>query len=236
MIAVRRADERGRSQGVSWLDSRFTFSFADYYDPAHMGFGALRVINDDWVDASAGFGAHPHRDMEIISYVLSGELGHKDSMGNGSTIRRGDVQRMSAGTGVVHSEWNHSKTDRVHLLQIWIVPEKRGLPPGYEQRSFEPHQLRDRLALVASRDGRDGSVTIHQDASLYATRLSAGRSVEHEVGPGRRAWVQVASGSVTLNGVALREGDGAAVTDESRLAFTGVGDGEGSEVLVFDLA
>ncbi|MCC7386593.1 MAG: pirin family protein [Deltaproteobacteria bacterium] len=232
MIAIRRADERGRSKG-GWLDSRHTFSFADYYDPAHMGFGALRVINDDWVNASAGFGAHPHRDMEIISYVLSGALEHKDSMGNGSTIRPGDVQRMSAGTGVVHSEWNHSKTDRVHFLQIWIVPEKSGLPPGYEQRSFEPQQLRDRLAVVASPDGRDGSVTVHQDAAIYVTALSAGKSVEHEVETGRRAWVQVASGSVTLNGVTLDAGDGAAVTDESRLALRGVKD---AEVLVFDLA
>lgn len=232
MVIVRHANERGRSNG-GWLDSRHTFSFADYHDPAHMGFGALRVINDDWVNSSAGFGAHPHRDMEIISYVLSGELGHKDNMGNGSTIRPGDVQRMSAGTGVVHSEWNHSKTDRVHFLQIWIVPEKRGLEPRYEQRTFEPHQLRDRLALVASRDGRDGSVTIHQDAALYVTKLSAGKAVEHEVKTGRRAWVQVASGSVTLNGATLDTGAGAAVTDESRLALHGVKD---AEVLVFDLA
>jgi quercetin 2,3-dioxygenase len=164
---------------AGWLDSRHTFSFAGYYDPAHMGFGALRVLNDDWVDASAGFGAHGHRDMEIVSYVLSGALGHKDSMGNGSTIRPGDVQRMSAGTGVVHSERKHSKTDRVHFLQIWIVPDERGLPSGYEQRTFEPNQLRDRLTLVASRDGRDGSVTVHQDAALYVTKLSAGKSVEH---------------------------------------------------------
>jgi redox-sensitive bicupin YhaK (pirin superfamily) len=232
MITVRRADERGRSD-AGWLDSRHTFSFADYYDPAHMGFGALRVLNDDWVNASAGFGAHPHRDMEIISYVLSGALGHKDSMGNGSTIRPGDVQRMSAGTGVVHSEWNHSRTDRVHFLQIWIVPEKTGFDPGYEQRTFEPHQLRDRLALVASPDGRDGSVTIHRDAALYVTKLSDGKSVEYEGRPGRRAWVQIASGSVKLNGVILDEGDGAAVTDEPRLVLRGEKDGE---VLVLDLA
>lgn len=232
MITVRHADERGRSEG-GWLDSRHTFSFADYYDPAHMGFGALRVINDDWVNASAGFGAHPHRDMEIISYVLSGALGHRDSMGNGSTIRPGDVQRMSAGTGVVHSEWNHSKTERVHFLQIWIVPEQRGLAPSYEQRTFEPHQLRDRLALVASRDGRDGSVTLHQDAALYVAKLSAGTSVEYESKPGRRAWVQVASGAVTVNGVALGQGDGAAVTDEPRLVLRGEND---AEVLVFDVA
>jgi redox-sensitive bicupin YhaK (pirin superfamily) len=232
MISVRHADDRGRSD-AGWLDSRHTFSFADYYDPAHMGFGALRVLNDDWVNASAGFGAHPHRDMEIISYVLSGALGHKDSMGNGSTIRPGEVQRMSAGTGVVHSEWNHSKTDRVHFLQIWILPEKRGLEPGYEQRALEPHELRDRLALVASRDGRDGSLTVHQDAALYVTKLSAETSVEHKIEANRRAWVQVASGAIKLNGVALGQGDGAAVTDESRLVLRGEKD---AEVLVFDLA
>lgn len=232
MITIRKADERGRSN-AGWLNSQHTFSFADYYDPAHMGFGALRVINDDWVNASAGFGSHPHRDMEIISYVLSGELGHKDSMGNGSTIRPGDVQRMSAGTGVVHSEWNHSKTDRVHFLQIWIVPDKTGLAPSYEQRSFDGSALRDRLAVVASRDGRDGSLTIHQDAALYVTKLSPGKAVEYDVKAGRRAWVQVAGGSVAVNGVTLETGDGAAVTDEARLALTGVKD---AEVLVFDLA
>lgn len=231
MITVRHADQRGRSHG-GWLDSRHTFSFADYHDPEHMGFGALRVINDDWVNASAGFGAHPHRDMEIISYVLSGAFGHKDSIGNGSTIRPGDIQRMSAGAGVVHSEWNHSKTDRVHFLQIWIVPEKRGIEPSYEQRTLEPHQLRDRLALVASRDGRDGSATIHQDAAVYVTKLSEGKSVEHEISLGRRAWVQVATGSVTLNGITLEAGDGAAVSSESRLALYGTTD---AEVLVFDL-
>jgi redox-sensitive bicupin YhaK (pirin superfamily) len=232
MMTIRRAAERGHSS-TGWLDSRHTFSFADYYDAAHMGFGALRVINDDWVNASAGFGPHPHRDMEILSYVLSGALGHKDNMGNGSTIRPGDVQRMSAGTGVVHSEWNHSQSERVHFLQIWIVPEKRGIEPSYEQRSFEPHVLRDRLALVASRDGREGSVTIHQDAALYVAKLSAEKSVEHELKPGRRAWIHVASGAVTLNAVTLNAGDGAAVTDELRLSLRAQKD---TEVLVFDLA
>jgi quercetin 2,3-dioxygenase len=232
MITVRHAEERGRSDG-GWLDSRHTFSFADYHDPEHMGFRALRVINDDRVSAASGFGSHPHRDMEIISYVLSGALGHKDSLGNGSTIRPGDVQRMSAGTGVVHSEWNHSKTEPVHFLQIWIVPEKRGIAPGYEQRTFEPDEMRDRLRILASRDGRDGSVTIHQDAALFTTKLSKGKSVRHDLASGRHAWVQVASGSVILNGLELGEGDGAAVSDEQSLELRATKD---AEALVFDLA
>jgi len=205
MITVRHAGERGHSD-AGWLNSWHTFSFADYHDPAHMGFRSLRVINDDRVSASSGFGSHPHRDMEIISYALSGAIGHKDNMGNGSTIRPGDVQRMSAGTGVVHSEWDHSKTEPVHFLQIWIVPEKRGIAPSYEQRSFEPHELRDRLRLVASRDGRDGSVTLHQDAALYVAKLSTDRSVRHELAPGRHAWIHVAAGNIVLNGSAMRRG------------------------------
>jgi len=231
MITIRQADGRGRSD-LGWLDSRHTFSFSDYYDPKQMGFGALRVINDDRVGPSSGFGQHPHRDMEIISYVLSGALGHQDSMGNGSTIERGDVQRMSAGTGVLHSEWNHSKTEPVHFLQIWIVPEKMGAKPGYEQRRFEPAQLHDQLRLVASGDGRDGSVTIHQDVSLYAARLSGG-AVRHALAPGRRAWVQVAAGAISLNGMAMAEGDGAAVSAESALELRAAGE---AEVLLFDLA
>jgi len=233
MITIRPASERGRSNDIDWLDSRHTFSFAEYYDPRHMGFRALRVINDDRVAPSSGFGTHPHRDMEIISYVLEGALGHKDSMGNGSTIRPGEVQRMTAGTGVRHSEWNHSETEPVHFLQIWLLPEDKGLQPGYEQLAFEPHELRNNLRLVASRNGRNGSVTIHQDAELYATRLSAGKSVVHELAPGRHAWVHVARGNVTLNGNRLGTGDGAALSDEKRLELTGVDD---SEVLVFDLA
>ena len=232
MITIRKADERGRSEG-GWLDSRHTFSFADYHAPNHMGFRALRVINDDHVSPGSGFGTHPHRDMEIVSYVLAGALEHKDSLGNGSVMRPGDVQRMSAGTGVRHSEWNHSKTEEVHLLQIWILPERSGLAPGYEQRSFQPGDLRDRLRLVASRDGRDGSVTLHQDVALYVAKLSADRRVRHEVTPGRHAWVQVASGNVALNGVELGAGDGAAVTDEERLDLRANQD---AEVLVFDLA
>lgn len=232
MITIRRAHERGRSD-AGWLDSRHTFSFAEYRDPAHMGFGALRVINDDWVEANAGFGTHPHRDMEIVTYVLSGALAHRDSMGNGSTIHPGDLQRMSAGTGITHSEWNHSPTDRVHFLQIWIIPEVTGLEPSYEQRSLDPRELSDRLALIASRDGRERSLTIHQDAAIYATTLSAGHAAEHAIESTRRAWVQVAGGSVTLNGHTLDAGDGAAVTNESRIELVGVKD---AEVLVFDLA
>lgn len=232
MITIRHADERGRSQG-DWLDSRHTFSFADYYDRQHMGFRTLRVINDDRVRASSGFGSHPHRDMEIITYVLEGELGHKDSLGNGSTIRPGEVQRMSAGTGVVHSEWNHSTSEPVHFLQIWILPERPGIAPSYEQRAFEPDELRDRLRLIASPDGRDRSVAIHQDAAIYAAKLSAGRSVSHDLGAERHAWVQVARGALTLNGVELGTGDGAALSQEKRIDLRAK---EDAEVLVFDLA
>jgi len=229
MIKLRRANERGRTD-AGWLDSRHTFSFADYHDPSHLGFRALRVINDDRVDPCSVFGTHGHRDMEILSYVLSGALAHKDSMGNGSTIRPGDVQRMTAGTGVRHSEWNHSKTEPVHFLQIWIRPDQQGLDPGYEQKSFEADVLRDRLQMVAS---PDGPVTIHQDVSLYLSKLSAGKSVQLEIANGRHAWVHVATGAIVLNGLDMREGDGAAISDESRLELTAAQD---SEVLVFDLA
>jgi redox-sensitive bicupin YhaK (pirin superfamily) len=232
MITTRRADQRGHTD-AGWLDSRHTFSFGEYYDPRNMGFRSLRVINDDRVDPSSGFGTHPHRDMEIISYVLSGALGHKDNMGNGSTIRPGDVQRMTAGTGVLHSEWNHSKTEPVHFLQIWIIPERPGLQPGYEQQSFSPETARDRFKLVASRDGRDGSVTVHQDVSLYLAKLTAGTSARLDVAKGRHAWVHVAVGEATLNGQALGEGDGAAVSEEDRLEVRATKD---AEVLVFDLA
>ncbi len=232
MVRIRHSEERGRSD-LGWLDSRHTFSFAEYHDSKHMGFHSLRVINDDRVSASSGFGEHPHRDMEIISYVLDGTLAHKDSMGNGSTIRPGDVQRMSAGTGVVHSEWNHSKSESVHFLQIWILPETRGIVPSYEQRAFAAHEVRDRLRLVASRDGHDGSLTVHQDVALYVTHLATDRRVRHQIAPGRYAWVQVAIGSIVLNGFALDEGDGAAVSDESTLDLLATQD---AEVLVFDLA
>jgi quercetin 2,3-dioxygenase len=232
MISVLPASRRFHTD-VGWLDSRHTFSFADHYDPERVGFRALRVINDDRVQAGRGFGSHSHRDMEIISYVLSGELAHRDSMGNGSVIRPGDVQRMTAGTGVVHSEMNPSRTEQVHFLQIWIVPDREGHRPGYEQKAFAPADRRGKLRLVASRDGRDGSVTIHQDASVYATLLEPGEHVSHELRPGRHAWVQVAAGSVELNGQTLREGDGAALSDERRIELTGM---DSCEILVFDLA
>jgi redox-sensitive bicupin YhaK (pirin superfamily) len=232
MISVLPSSDRFHTD-AGWLDSRHTFSFADHYDPERLGFRALRVINDDRVEPARGFGSHAHRDMEIISYVLSGELAHRDSMGNASVIRPGDVQRMTAGTGVVHSEMNPSRTEPVHLLQIWIVPDRAGHQPGYEQKAFSENERRGKLRLVASRDGRDGSVTIHQDASLYTTLLEPGERVSHELRPGRHSWVQVARGSADLNGQTLREGDGAAISDERRLELTGK---DSSEVLLFDLA
>jgi redox-sensitive bicupin YhaK (pirin superfamily) len=234
MITLRPADARGHADH-GWLDSHHTFSFADYYDPAHMGFRSLRVINDDRVTAGKGFGTHSHRDMEIISYVLEGALEHRDSMGTGSVIVPGDVQRMSAGTGVAHSEFNGSKTDGVHFLQIWIVPERRGIAPSYEQKRFSDDDKRGRLRLVASPDGADGSVSIHQDARLYATLLGAGQAVTHALASGRHAWVHVAKGAIALNGAAMRAGDGAAISDERELRIEGAAGSEPADVLVFDL-
>jgi redox-sensitive bicupin YhaK (pirin superfamily) len=232
MISVRHAKDRGQTR-IGWLDSRHTFSFGEYYDPSQLGFGKLRVINDDRVAPAKGFGTHPHRDMEIVSYVVSGQLEHKDSMGTGSVIRRGDVQRMTAGTGVLHSEFNPSRTDPVHFLQIWILPETAGLTPSYEQKTFSEEERSGRLRLVASRGGEDGAIVVHQDVRLYAGILQADDEVELPLAAGRRAWVQVVAGSTILNGVALEEGDGAAVQDEPRLLFA---KGSGGEVLVFDLA
>ncbi len=232
MIAIRRAEERGHADH-GWLDTRHTFSFADYYDPRHMGFRGLRVINEDRVQPGQGFPTHGHRDMEIVSYVLAGALEHKDSMGTGSVIRPDDVQRMSAGTGVLHSEYNHSREEIVHFLQIWIVPERRGLPPSYEQKHFPEVEKRGRLRLVASRDGADGSVTIHHDARLYTAVLDREQAIAHPVDAGRHAWVQVARGAIALNGETLRQGDGAAVSGEPAVAITGQ---EPAEILVFDLA
>jgi redox-sensitive bicupin YhaK (pirin superfamily) len=231
MITVRHAEDRGKSD-LGWLDSRHSFSFADYYDPRQLGFSALRVINDDRVAPGRGFGTHPHRDMEIISYVLEGAIEHKDSMGTGSTIVPGDVQRMSAGTGVLHSEFNPSKTEPVHFLQIWILPEKTGLAPSYEQRTFAPQETKGKLRLVASREGRDGSVTVHQDMQLFAAKLEEGERASLDLLPGRKAWVQVASGKVSVNDSPLGEGDGAAVEREKKLEIVANGR---SEVLVFDL-
>ena len=231
MITVRRAEERGHADH-GWLDSRHTFSFADYYDERHMGFRALRVITEDRVQPGQGFGTHSHRDMEIVSYVLEGALEHKDSLGTGSVIRPHDVQRMSAGRGVSHSEFNASRDEIVHFLQIWILPRGRDLDPSYEQRLFPPEEKHDRLRLLASEDGRDGSVTIHQDAELYGTVLDAGVAVRHALRPGRHAWVQVARGDVEVNGETLEAGDGAALSGEAAVEITAR---SAAEVLVFDL-
>jgi len=232
MITLRKAQERGHARH-GWLESFHTFSFADYYDPKHMGFRELRVINEDRVQPQRGFGTHSHRDMEIVSYVLEGALEHKDSLGTGSVIRPGDVQRMSAGTGVAHSEFNHSATELVHFLQIWILPERDGLAPSYEQKHFPAAERQGALRLVASPDARDGSVRIHQDVELYASLLGAGESVAHTLRPGRHAWLQVARGHCTLNGTPLEAGDGAAVSGETSLQLAGARD---AEVLLFDLS
>ena len=234
MITLRPSAERGHLDH-GWLDTYHTFSFDSYHDPEHMGFRSLRVINEDWVAGGKGFPPHGHRDMEIVTYILEGALEHQDSIGNGSVIRPGEVQRMSAGTGVTHSEHNPSPTERLHLLQIWIKPEARNLAPSYEQKMFSPEGRRGRLQLVASREARDGSVTIHQDAALYAAALEPRESVRHKLEGGRHAWLQVARGAVTLNGVALKAGDGAAASEESALEIAGAGS-ESSEILLFDLA
>jgi quercetin 2,3-dioxygenase len=232
MIAVRKAGARGHANH-GWLDSFHTFSFADYYDPREMGFGTLRVINEDRVAPGMGFGTHPHRDMEIISYVLDGALEHRDSMGTGSVIKPGDVQRMSAGTGVTHSEYNHSPKDLVHFLQIWIEPKSRGIPPSYEQKNFPVEDKQGRLRLVASPDGRDGSVTIHQDAWMYAGLLGDGDSVEQPLDASHRAYVHVARGEVEVNGHKLGPGDGLKVVAESSLKLANA---KNAEVIVFDMA
>ncbi|MCM5570384.1 pirin family protein [Burkholderiaceae bacterium FT117] len=232
MVEFRRGRERGYADH-GWLKSFHSFSFAGYHDPAHMGFGALRVINEDRIEPGTGFGTHGHRDMEILSYVLDGELAHRDSMGNGSVIRPGDVQRMSAGTGVMHSEFNHSATGQTHFLQIWIIPGQQGIAPGYEQKHFEPAARRGRLALVASPDGAAGSVTVHQDARLHAGLFDAAERATLEVAPGRQVYVHLARGRLSVNGYPLEAGDAAKFTGETRFEFA---DGQGAEVLVFDLA
>ncbi|HEY0405415.1 MAG TPA: pirin family protein [Pyrinomonadaceae bacterium] len=232
MINVRRAKERGHFD-FGWLDTYHTFSFGDYYDPRFMGFRDLRVINEDRVHPGHGFPTHGHRDMEIVTYVLEGGLEHRDSIGTGSVIRPGEVQRMSAGRGVRHSESNHSESEPVHLLQIWIMPDEQGIEPSYEQKNYTDEEKRGRLRLIASRDGRDGSVHIHQDAAIYAALLEPGQEVTHTLGPQRHAWAQVARGAVNINGQSLEQGDGAAVSDESSLKIEGR---EASEILLFDLS
>ncbi len=231
MITPRYADERGHAQH-GWLESYHTFSFADYYDPRHLGFRTLRVINEDRVQPGKGFGAHSHRDMEIISYVLEGALEHKDSLGTGSIITPGEVQRMSAGAGITHSEFNHSHRELVHFLQIWILPERNGLPPSYEQRTFPAAEKQGKLRLVASHDGREGSVMLHQAVDLYVAVLAPGETITYRLPPGRFAWVQVARGVITLNDTALSAGDGAAASEETRLTVTAK---DPAEVLLFDL-
>jgi len=230
MIRIRKADQRGRTR-IDWLDSRHTFSFGDYLDPSQMGFRSLRVINDDWVAPNSGFGMHPHRDMEIVTYVLEGELQHRDSMGHGEVLRAGELQRMTAGTGIRHSEFNPSPTEPVHLLQIWLLPDKKGLKPRYAERTGAA--LPDgRLNLVASKAGRDGSIAINQDSDLYLAKIKPGEVVTHSLQPQRHAWVHVAEGEVTLNGQKLRAGDGAAVSDERELKL---GARSPAQVLLFDL-
>lgn len=232
MIQIRPAGQRGGGDH-GWLKTRHTFSFSDYWDPKWMGFRSLRVINEDWVAPNTGFPTHPHRDMEILTYVLEGKLGHKDSLGTGSVILPGDGQRMTAGSGIRHSEFNPSTTEPVHLLQIWILPEKDALRPSYEQKSFSEAEKRGRFRLIASREGSDGSVKINQDAELYVSLLKPAEEVAHEFGAGRHGWLQVARGSVEVNGQKLNQGDGAAISDEERVSIKASAD---SEVLLFDLA
>jgi redox-sensitive bicupin YhaK (pirin superfamily) len=229
MIQLRPAEERGETK-IGWLDSRHSFSFSDYYDPAHMNFRSLRVINEDWVAPGQGFGTHPHRDMEILTYVLEGALEHRDSMGTGAVIRPGELQKMSAGTGITHSEFNPSPKAPVHLLQIWIQPDRKGLKPVYEQHTFAKGELDGGFRLIA---GPQGAISIHQDADLYAARLEAGQQTAHSLKPGRHAWVQLARGQVRLNGTEMKAGDGAAVSGEEQLAFEALAP---SEILLFDLA
>ena len=232
MITLRPSGERGHGN-YGWLDTRYSFSFANYFDRKHMGFRDLRVINEDWISAGEGFGSHPHNDMEILTYIVDGELSHRDSTGREATIRPNDVQRMSAGTGVVHSEYNNSNAP-VHLLQIWIMPEANGLPASYEDRTFKREEKLNQLRLIASRDGRADSTRINQDASVYASVLDAGKSLEHELAPERHGWLQLIKGELSLNGTKVAKGDGVAISGESKLQIANSGDGE-AEFLLFDL-
>ena len=231
MIKIRRAEDRG-SSNLSWLKSKHTFSFGHYYDPEYIGFKSLRVINDDRVLSGAGFGTHPHDNMEIISYVLSGALAHKDSMGNGSIIRPGDVQRLSAGTGITHSEYNHSKSEEVHFLQIWFLPDERDVQPSYQQKSFADQEKRGKFRLVASKTGRDNSVSLHQNIDMSVALINGDEMVTYPISPNRALWTHVARGAVTMNGFQLKEGDGAAITNKSELRFE---KGDQAEVIIFDI-
>lgn len=231
MLQVRKGEDRGPAEH-GWLSSRHSFSFAGYHDPAHMGFGPLRVINEDRVQPGQGFGTHAHQDMEIISYVLDGALEHKDSMGTGSVIRYGDVQRMSAGTGVQHSEFNHSNREPVHFLQIWIIPERRGIAPSYEEKHFPTESKRGRLRLIASDDGREGSVLVHQDVAIYASIVDGADRLQHALEPGRIAYLHLIRGSLSANGIALKGGDALKITDEMAVVVDG---GNDAEFLLFDL-
>jgi len=233
MITIRPSEERGHANH-GWLNTYYTFSFSDYYDSEHMGFRDLRVINEDWISGGKGFGKHPHRDMEILTYVIEGELTHHDSMGRGATLKPNDVQGMSAGTGVVHSEVNQSR-EPVHLLQIWLLPEAEGLKPSYEDRTFPAEEKRNRLRLIASRDGREGSTTINQDASVYASLLDSGKTLELPLQTGRHAWVQLVRGELDVNGTRLMKGDGAAISSESNLRLTSASGNGQAEFLLFDL-
>ena len=232
MVTIRKSADRGTAD-LGWLKARYTFSFARYVDRRHMSFRSLRVMNEDTVAPGAGFGEHPHANMEIVTYILSGTLAHKDSMGNVATIRPGEIQRMTAGSGLTHSEFNHSKSEPVHLMQIWLHPGEEDLAPGYEQRAFSIDERRDRLRLVASPDARNGSLTIHQDAFIYASVLSKGARASHVLGPGRAAWLQLPLGELTVNGAVMHAGDGAAIEDEGTVAITATAE---SEFLLFDLA
>ncbi len=233
MLTLRKAEDRGHAN-FGWLDSHHSFSFGQYYDPEHMGFGPLRVINDDRIAAGQGFPTHPHRDMEIITYVLEGALRHQDSLGTGSVIRAGDVQAMSAGTGIRHSEYNASSTDPVHLLQIWVIPERKGLAPRYEQKTYSRDEKRGQLCLIGSRSGRDGSIVVHSDIDLYAALLGEGEVVRHTLEPGRTGWLQVARGRATINDQMLDAGDGVAIAESGTLKVAHVADE--AEVLLFDMA
>lgn len=232
MVSIRRSEARGQAN-FGWLDARHSFSFGSYFDPKHMGFGPLRVINEDRIRPGAGFDTHGHQDMEIITYVIEGALEHRDSLGSGSVIRPGDVQRMTAGTGIQHSEFNHSKDDPLHLLQIWIEPERTGLTPGYEEKTFAADARRGQLRLIAARDGRDGAVTIHQDADIYAALLAPGDRVTHPVASGRKVWLQIVKGGVEANGEFLDEGDAAAFEDIDAVTIDAI---DNTELLLFDLA